>query len=100
MYQQRKTTMTRKDIINEVEKTLDVRYAWSKSYDNGTMLTEYALYYNRRARKPLARLQIGFRTDSDEVIGADIVFNINGERHEMEIEIIEDISEIVKQIVG
>ena len=100
MYQQRKTTMTRKDIINEVEKTLDVRYAWSKSYDNGTMLTEYTLYYNRRARKPLARLQIGFRTDSDEVIGADIVFNINGERHEMEIERIEDISEIVKQIVG
>ena len=92
--------MTRKDIINEVEKTLDVRYAWSKSYDNGTMLTEYTLYYNRRARKPLARLQIGFRTDSDEVIGADIVFNINGERHEMEIERIEDISEIVKQIVG
>jgi hypothetical protein len=92
--------MTRKDIINEVEKTLDVRYAWSKSYDNGTMLTEYTLYYNRRARKPLAWLQIGFRTDSDEVMGADIVFNINGERREMEIEIIEDISEIVKQIVG
>jgi hypothetical protein len=92
--------MTRKDIINEVEKTLDVRYAWSKSYDNGTMLTEYTLYYNRRARKPLAWLQIGFRTDNDEVMGADIVFNINGERREMEIEIIEDISEIVKQIVG
>lgn len=92
--------MTRKDIINEVEKTLDVRYAWSKSYDNGTMLTEYTLYYNRRARKPLAWLQIGFVTDSDEVMGADIVFNINGERREMEIEIIEDISEIVKQIVG
>ena len=34
--------MTRKDIINEVEKTLDVRYAWSKNYDNGTMLTEYS----------------------------------------------------------
>ena len=92
--------MTRKDIINEVEKTLDVRYAWSKSYDNGTMLTEYTLYYNRRARKPLAWLHIGFSTDSDEVMGSDIVFNINGERREMEIEIIEDISEIVKQIVG
>ena len=92
--------MTRKDIINEVEKTLDVRYAWSKSYDNGTMLTEYTLYYNRRARKPLAWLQVGFYTDSDEVMCGDIVFNINGERHEMEIERIEDISEIVKQIVG
>ena len=44
--------MTRADIINEVEKVLNVRYAWSKSYDNGTMLTEYTLFYSRRARKP------------------------------------------------
>ena len=100
MYQQKETTMTRKDIINEVEKTLDVRYSWSKSYDNGTMLTEYTLYHTRIARQPLAWLQIRFRTDSDEVIGADIVFYTNGERHEMEIERIEDISEIISQIVG
>ena len=44
--------MTRADIINEVEKALDVRYAWSKTYGiYGTMLTEYTLFYNRRARK-------------------------------------------------
>ena len=43
--------MTRADIINEVEKVFNVRYAWSKSYDNGTMLTEYTLYYNRKSKK-------------------------------------------------
>ena len=91
--------MTRADIINEVEKVLNVRYAWSKSYDNGTMLTEYTLFYNRRARKPLARLQIGFYTDDDKVIGAGINFTLNGERHEFEIEKVEDIAEILKKVV-
>ena len=90
--------MTRADIINEVEKVFNVRYAWSKSYDNGTMLTEYTLYYNRRARKPLAWLQIGFNTETDNVIGADISFNLNGDRHELEIEKMEDIAEILKKV--
>jgi hypothetical protein len=91
--------MTRADIINEVEKVFNVRYAWSNSYDNGTMLTGYTLYYHRRVRKPLAWLQIGFHTDNDYVIGADISFNLNGERHELEIEKIEDIAEIAKKVV-
>lgn len=91
--------MTRADIINEVEKALDVRYAWSKSYDNGTMLTEYTLFYNRRARKPLAWLQIGFYTADDKVISAGINFTLNGERHEFEIEKVEDIAEILKKVV-
>ena len=91
--------MTRADIINEVEKALDVRYAWSKNYDNGTMLTEYTLFYNRRARKPLAWLQIGFCTADDKVIGACISFNRNGERHELDIEQMEDIAEILKKVV-
>ena len=90
--------MTRADIINEVEKVFNVRYAWSKSYDNGTMLTEYTLYYNRRARKPLAWLQIGFNTETDNVIGADISFNLNGDRHELKIEKVEDIAEILKKV--
>lgn len=91
--------MTRADIINEVEKSLEVRYAWGKSYDNGTMLTEYTLFYNRRARKPLAWLQIGFYTDDDKVISAGINFTLNGERHELEIEKVEDIAEILKKVV-
>ena len=91
--------MTRADIINEVEKVLNVRYAWSKSYDNGTMLTEYTLFYNRRARKPLAWLQIGFYTDDDKVISAGINFTLNVERHEFEIENVEDIAEILKKVV-
>lgn len=93
--------MTRADIINEVEKVFNVRYAWSKSYDNGTMLTEYTLYYNRRARKPLAWLQIGFNTETDNVIGADISFTDKyGERHELDIEKVEDIAEILKKVVS
>ena len=92
--------MTRTDIINEVEKVLNVRYAWSKTYGiYGTMLTEYTLFYNRRARKPLAWLQIGFCTADDKVIGACISFNRNGERHELEIEKVEDIAEILKKVV-
>jgi hypothetical protein len=63
------------------------------------MLTEYTLYYNRRARKPLAWLQIGFSTETDNVIGADISFtDIYGERHELEIEKVEDIAEILKKV--
>ena len=91
--------MTRVDIINEVEKALEVRFGWNKSYDNGTMLTEYTLFYNRRARKPLAWLQIGFYTDDDKVISAGINFTLNGERHEFEIEKVEDIAEILKKVV-
>ena len=88
--------MTRADIINEVEKALDVRYAWSKNYDNGTILTEYGLYYKS---KKLASLQIGFYTDDDKVISAGINFTLNGERHEFEIEKVEDIAEILKKVV-
>ena len=92
--------MTRADIINEVEKVLNVRYAWSKTYGiYGTMLTKYTLFYNRRARKPLAWLQIGFCTADDKVIGADINFTLNGERLEFEIEKVEDIAEILKKVV-
>ena len=91
--------MTRTGIINEVEKALNVKYAWSKSYDNGTMLTEYTLFYNRRAKNPLAWLQIGFCTADDKVISAGISFNRNGERHELEIEKVEDIAEILKKVV-
>ena len=92
--------MARADIINEVEKVLNVRYAWSKTYGiYGTMLTEYTLFYNRRARKPLAWLQIGFCTADDKVISACISFNGNGERHELEVEKVEDIAEIVKKLV-
>lgn len=91
--------MTRADIINEVEKALDVRYSWSKTYSiYGTMLTEYTLFYSRRARTPLAWLQIGFCTADDKVISACISFNRNGERHELEIEKVEDIAEILKKV--
>ena len=91
--------MTRADIINEVEKVFNVRYAWSKSYDNGTMLNEYTLYYNRKAKNKLAWLQIGFNTETDNVIGADISFTDKyGERHELDIEKVEDIAEILKKV--
>jgi hypothetical protein len=32
------------------------------------------------------------------VIGADISFNLNGDRHELEIEKVEDIAEILKKV--
>ena len=91
--------MKRQEIINEVEKTLNTRNAWSKNYDNGTMLTQYAIYYNNRARKPLGWLQVGYYIDSDEVIGASIDFN-NAERTEVEIEKIEDIEKIIPILFG
>lgn len=91
--------MKRQDIINEVEKALNIRYAWSKNYDNGTMLTQYAIYYSKRARKPLGWLQVGYYINSDNVIGADIVFN-NSERTEVEIEKIEDIEKIIPNLFG
>ena len=91
--------MKRQEIINEVEKTLNTRNAWSKNYDNGTMLTQYAIYYNKRARKPLGWLQVGYYINNDDVIGADIVFN-NAERTEVEIENIEDIKKIIPNLFG
>ena len=91
--------MKRQDIINEVEKALNIRYAWSKNYDNGTMLTQYAIYYNKRAKKPLGWLQVGYYINNDEVIGASIDFN-NAERTEVEIEKIEDIEKIIPNLFG
>ena len=97
-----KTTieMKRQDIINEVEKTMCVKLAWNKDYNNGTMLTEYALYFNKRAKKPLGWLQIGYHTDSDLTIGADITYFTNGERNEIEIENLEDIEKIITKLFG
>ena len=99
--------MTRIDIINEVEKAFEVRYSWSKPYGiYGTMLTECGLYYKRknlkvrRPKNPLAWLQLGFFTADDKVISANISFNRNGERHEFEIEKVEDIAEIIKKVVS
>ena len=89
--------MKQKDIINELEKALNVKYAWSKSYDNGTMISEYVLYYNKISRENLAWLQIG--NILDEVMSANIILNTNGERRIMNIESITDISEIVKKII-
>lgn len=91
--------MKRQEIINEVEKALNTRYAWSKNYDNGTMLTQYAIYYNKRAKKPLGWLQVGYYINNDEVIGASIDFN-NAERTEVEIENIEDVKKIIPNLFG
>ena len=60
----------------------------------------YIIIRYRELLSPGCRLDTSLTADSDEVIGADIFYNNNGERHEMEIERIDDISEIVKQIVG
>ena len=94
------TDMKRQDIINEVEKALYARTAWNKDYNNGTMLTEYVLYYSRRARKPLAWLQVGYFTDSNEVMSAGISFNQNGEHQEYEIENLEDVEKIITKKFG
>ena len=90
--------MTRADIINEVEKVFNVRYGWSKSYDNSTMFTDYTLYYNKGARKPLAWLQIGFVCKTNEIITGCISYNRNGERICEEVNTIEDIAEILKKV--
>ena len=94
------TEMKRQDIINEVEKTMCVKLAWNKDYNNGTMLTEYVLYYSKRARKPLAWLQVGYFTDSNEVMSAGISFNQNGEHQEYEIENLEDVEKIITKNFG
>jgi hypothetical protein len=92
--------MKRQDIINEVEKTMCVKFAWNKDYNNGTMLTEYVLYYNNRARKPLAWLQVGYFTDSNKVISAGISFNQNGEHQEYEIKNLENVKNIITKKFG
>ena len=63
------------------------------------MLTQYAIYYNKRAKKPLGWLQIGYYIYNDDVIGAGIDFN-NAERTEVEIENIEDIKKIIPNLFG
>lgn len=90
--------MTRADIINEVEKSATLKLAWTKNYDNGTRLEEWVILYNRRARKPLAWLQIGHEINSGKVIGADIVIN-NTEREEIEIVNLLEIDKIMKKVL-
>lgn len=93
--------MKRKDIVSEVSKALDVRLAWRKDYGNGTMVTQYTLYYNRRARKPLGWLEICHTIYNDDVIGgADIITHRNGEQQENEIRSIENIEKIIADLFG
>lgn len=92
--------MTMIDIIKEVEKVFYVRYGWSEPYDNGTMLIDYTLFYNKRARRPLAWLQIGYVCETNEIITGCISYNKNGERICEEINTIEDIAKILKKIAS
>ena len=91
--------MTRIELATKFMKTHMVRYSWSKDYDNGTRLQEYAIYYNNRARKPLAWLQIGFYIPTDNVISAGITIN-DAERTEIEIENINDVDKIVEKYLS
>lgn len=91
--------MTRTELATKFELTHMVRYSWSKVYDNGTRLQEYGIYYNNRARKPLAWLQIGFYIPTDNVISAGITIN-NAERTEIEIENINDVEKIVEKYLS
>jgi hypothetical protein len=59
----------------------------------------YAIYYNNRARKPLAWLQIGFYIETDNVLSAGITIN-DAERTEIEIENINDVDKIVKKYLS
>ena len=90
--------MTKRDIIAEVEKSATPKLAWTKNYDNGTRLEEWTIFYNRRGRKPLAWLQIGYEVNSGKVIGADIVIN-NADREEIEISNILEIDKIMKKVL-
>jgi hypothetical protein len=91
--------MTRTELATKFELTHIVRYSWGKVYDNGTRLQEYAIYYNNRARKPLAWLQIWFYMATDNVISAGITIN-DAERTEIEIENINDIEKIVNKYLS
>lgn len=91
--------MTRTELATKFELTHIVKYSWNKVYDNGTRLQEYAIYYNNRARKPLAWLQIGFYMATDNVISASITIN-DVERTEIEIKDINDIEKIVNKYLS
>ena len=91
--------MTRLEILNEIEKSFYSRYGCSKNYENQTCLVEYILYYNKRSRKPLAWLQIGYNIVNDKIIGACISFFKNGERYEHEITNINDINSVITNII-
>ena len=63
------------DIIDTItSKGLNVRYSWSKKYDNGSSLFEFKIYKSRRHKKPLAFVQIGFYDKDYEVIGFTITY--------------------------
>ena len=47
---------------------LKFRSTWNKTYDNGTILKEYAFFKTQTQRKPDGHLQIGFVIDTDEVL--------------------------------
>lgn len=87
--------MTKADIINEIEKLVTIKLGWTKNYDNGTILADYTIYYNKRARKPIGWLQIGYYENNDSVICATI--RINKVAYEVvEITNLNDIKRIMK----
>lgn len=62
-------------IVETIQKKgFDVRYSWSKKYDNGSSLYEFKIYKSRRHKKPLAFVQIGFYDKDYEVIGFTITY--------------------------
>lgn len=91
--------MTRTELTAKFELTHLVTYSWSKDYDNGTRIEEYAIYCNKKPRKPLAWLQIGFYISTDNVIGANITIN-DAERTEIEIENINDVEKIINKYLS
>ena len=69
-----KTTDIRKS-IEELGYT--ITSSWRKDYGDGRVLSEYKLLKSAKSRKPLAFVQVGYYTASQEIIGLSVTLASN-----------------------
>ena len=69
-----KTTDIRKS-IEEIGYT--ITSSWRKDYGDGRVLSEYKLLKSAKCRKPVAFVQVGYYTASQEIIGLSVTLASN-----------------------
>ena len=72
------TIMTTADIRKAIEKNgYTITSSWRKDYGDGRVLSEYKLLKSAKSRKPLAFVQVGYYTASQEIIGLSVTLASN-----------------------
>ena len=66
------------DIFKAIEENgYTITSNWRKDYGDGRVLSEYKILKSAKSRKPLAFVQVGYYTESQEIIGLSVTLASN-----------------------